>query len=79
MRVWTALGVGVLGAIALIVLAVVGVTRARTYAAQSGESGAGWRSRKRGPEVPPAPTYRDEAGLVWHDLTAPREEPDRPL
>jgi subtilisin family serine protease len=79
MRVWTALGVGVLGSIALIVLVVVGVSRARTFAALSGESGAGWRSRKRGRDVPPAPTYRDETGLVWHDLTAPREEPDRPL
>lgn len=79
MRVWTALGIGVLGLVGLIVLAVVGMTRARHFAALSGDGGGNWRSRKQTREVPPAPTFRDETGLVWHDLTAPREDPDRPF
>jgi subtilisin family serine protease len=73
-QVWVAFVVGVLGGVALIVLAVVGTTRARRFAALSGDSGRQWRSRKQTSDVPPAPTYRDEAGLVWHDLTAPRDQ-----
>jgi subtilisin family serine protease len=75
-QVWAAFAVGVLGGVALIVLAVVGTTRARRFAALSGDSGRRWRSRKqtRTTDHPPAPTYRDEAGLVWHDLTAPRDQ-----
>jgi hypothetical protein len=76
LRVWTALVVGLLGAVALVLLTVVGTWRARHFAALTGEGGRKWRSRKQNPEIPPAPTYRDEDGLVWHDLTAPRDEAD---
>ena len=76
LRVWIALVVGLLGAVGLVVLAAVGSVRARRFAALNGDGGRKWRSRKQNPEVPPAPTYRDEAGLVWHDLTAPRDEPE---
>jgi subtilisin family serine protease len=74
-QVWAALTIGVLGGVGLILLAIVGTTRARRRAALSGQGRRQWRARK--PEtmdVPPAPTYRDEAGVVWHDLTAPRDE-----
>jgi subtilisin family serine protease len=74
-QVWVAFAVGVLGGVGLILLAVVGTTRARRYAAVSGQGRRQWHARK--PEtldVPPAPTYRDEAGVVWHDLTAPRDD-----
>jgi subtilisin family serine protease len=68
-RVWTAFAVGLLGALALVVLAVVGTVRSRRLAVDGGRV---WRGRAR--EVPPAPTHRDELGVVWHDLTAPRDE-----
>jgi hypothetical protein len=67
-RVWTAFAVGLLGALALIVLAVVGMTGSRRHA----DGGRLWRWPAQ--DVPPAPTHRDELGVVWHDLTAPREE-----
>ena len=73
-QVWAAFAVGVLGGVALIVLAVVGTRRARRYVALSGDSGRRWRARKETSDLPPAPTYSDEAGVVWHDLTAPREK-----
>ncbi|HEY7049123.1 MAG TPA: S8 family serine peptidase [Jatrophihabitantaceae bacterium] len=73
-RVWTALVVGLLGAVGLVVLAVFGTVRSRHFAALSGEGGRKWRSRRQNREIPPAPTYRDADGLVWHDLTAPRDE-----
>ncbi|HEY3090588.1 MAG TPA: S8 family serine peptidase [Jatrophihabitantaceae bacterium] len=67
-RVWTAVAVGLLGALALVVLAVVGTMGSH----RSADGGRLWRGQ--GQEVPPAPTRRDELGVVWHDLTAPREE-----
>lgn len=77
-RVWTALSVGLLGAVALIVLAVVGTTRSRRHAAlasRAGRGGRGGGSRRAQPDsILPAPTYQDETGVVWHDLTAPRDE-----
>jgi subtilisin family serine protease len=75
-RVWTAFAVGLLGALALVVLAVVGTLRARRFAALAGDGGRKWRARKQSRDVTPAPTYRDEAGLVWHDLTAQRDGDD---
>ena len=75
-RVWAALTIGLLGALALVVLAVVGTLRARRFAALAGDGGRKWRARKQSRDVPPSPTYRDEAGLVWHDLTAQRDEDD---
>jgi hypothetical protein len=72
-RVWTALAIGLLGAVALIVLAVVGTKRSRRHAALTGN---GTRPRRgQVHNVPPAPTYQDGVGVVWHDLTAPRDEP----
>jgi subtilisin family serine protease len=73
-RVWAAFVVGLLGALALILLAVAGTVHARRFAALTGDRGRTWRSRRPSREIPPAPTYRDETGLVWHDLTAPRDE-----
>lgn len=72
-RVWTAFVVGLLGAFALIVLAVVGTARSRRHAALAVNGKRTWRGQAR--EVPPAPTHQDELGVVWHDLTAPRDEP----
>jgi subtilisin family serine protease len=75
-RVWLAFVVALLGAVSLIMLAVIGTQRARRLAVLAGDEGRRWRARKQSRDVPPAPTYRDEAGLVWHDLTAPRDEAD---
>ena len=72
-RVWTALVVGLLGALALIVLAVVGTTRSRRHAALAVNGDRVRRGQAQ--DIPPAPTHRDELGVVWHDLTAPRDEP----
>ena len=72
-RVWTALAIGLLGAVALIVLAIVGTKRSRRHAALTGNGGRPRRGQVR--NVPPAPTYQDGVGVVWHDLTAPRDEP----
>jgi len=72
-RVWTALAIGLLGAVALIVLAIVGTKRSRRHAALTGNGGRRWRGQVR--DIPPAPTYQDGVGVVWHDLTAPRDEP----
>jgi subtilisin family serine protease len=66
-RVWTAFALGLLGAFALVVLAVVGTMGSRRHA----DSGRPWRGQAE--DVPPVPTHRDELGVVWHDLTAPRE------
>lgn len=73
-RAWAALVIGLLGALGLIVLAIVGTVRARRLGALVGEGSRNWGSRKQSRELPPAPTYRDETGLVWHDLTAPRDQ-----
>lgn len=72
-RVWTAFAVGLLGLLALVVLAVVGVVRSRRHAALAVNGGRMWRGQIR--EVPPTPTHQDELGVVWHDLTGPRDEP----
>ena len=72
-RVWTAFAIGLLGAVALIVLAVVGTTRSRRHAALAAGGRRAWRGQVR--DIPPAPTYQDGVGVVWHDLTAPRDEP----
>jgi subtilisin family serine protease len=71
-RVWTAFAVGLLGALALVVLAVVGIMRSRRHAALGTDGPA--RRRRHAQGIPPAPAYRDEVGVVWHDLTAPRDE-----
>jgi subtilisin family serine protease len=73
-RVWTAFAIGLLGAVALIVLAIVGTTRSRRHAALADNGSRGPR-RGQVRDAPPAPTYRDDVGVVWHDLTAPRDEP----
>jgi subtilisin family serine protease len=69
-RVWTAFVVGLLGALALIVLAVVGILRSRRHAALAVDGRRTWRGQAR--NVPTTPTYRDELGVVWHDLSPPR-------
>jgi subtilisin family serine protease len=71
-RVWTAFAVGLLGVLALVVLAIVGTTRSRRHAAMAVGGNRMWRGQAR--NIPPAPTQRDELGVVWHDLTAPRDE-----
>jgi subtilisin family serine protease len=71
-RVWTAFAVGLLGALALVVLAVVGIMRSRRHAALGTDGPA--RRRRHAEGIPPAPTQQDPAGVIWHDLTAPRDE-----
>jgi len=61
--------------VALIVLAVVGIVRSRRHAALAGDGSRRPMRRGQPRNVPPAPTYQDEIGVVWHDLTAPRDEP----
>jgi subtilisin family serine protease len=72
-RVWVGLAVGLIGAVALTVLSFVGIRRSRRFAAMPPDA---WRPRpaalRDGARVG-ASTYRDESGLIWHDLSPPRE------
>ena len=71
-RVWAGIAVGVLGALALTILTVLGTRRSRRFAAMPPDV---WRSRPVPRDGAPAAalTYRDEAGLIWHDLSPPGE------
>ncbi len=71
-RVWTGVVVGLIGAIALTVLSILGMRRSRRFAAMPHDV---WRPRpmpRDGAEAG-GHTYRDETGLIWHDLSPPRD------
>lgn len=71
-RVWIGGLAGLVGLIALVTLTIIGVRRSRRFAAQPSE----WQYATWTPVGVPAPTYRDETGLLWHDLTARDVPPD---
>ena len=59
------------GALALAALTMFGVRRSRRYAALASEPGHPLGQSRRDRDAAPVPTYRDDTGLIWHDLTPP--------
>jgi len=74
-RAWTGVVMAVLGALALVMLAIVGIRRSRRFAALGPDAGRRPRQARRDRDAVPIPTYRDEAGMIWHDLSPPPDPP----
>ena len=74
-RVWSGIAMAVLGALALVMLAIVGIRRSRRFAALGPDAGRRPSQVRRDRDAVPIPTYRDEAGLIWHDLSPPPDPP----
>ena len=74
-RVWSGVVMAALGALALAMLMVVGIRRSRRFAALGPDAGRRPGQARRDHDVVPIPTYRDESGLIWHDLSPPRDPP----
>jgi subtilisin family serine protease len=74
-RAWTGVVMAVLGALALVMLGIVGIRRSRRFAALGPDAGRRPSQARHDPEAAPIPTYRDEAGLIWHDLSPPPDPP----
>ncbi|HEY2984755.1 MAG TPA: S8 family serine peptidase [Jatrophihabitantaceae bacterium] len=74
-RVWSGIVMAVLGVLALAMLAIVGIRRSRRFAALGPDADRRPKQARRDPDAAPIPTYRDEAGLIWHDLSPPPDPP----
>ena len=73
-RVWSGIVVAVLGLLALALLAIVGIRRSRRFAALGPDADRRPKQARRDNDTA-LPTYRDEAGLIWHDLSPPPDPP----
>lgn len=73
-RVWSGIVMAVLGLLALALLAIVGIRRSRRFAALGPDADRRPKQARRDNDTA-LPTYRDEAGLIWHDLSPPPDPP----
>ena len=74
-RVWSGVVMAVLGVLALAMLVIVGIRRARRFSALGPDAGRRPGQARRDRDAVPIPTYRDEFGLIWHDLSPPHDPP----